>query len=206
MDRLRDSLKNRRHCKLNRDEETCTHKISRSRRFQKKYKKNANQRQRRKVRKVEYLNTKMANVKNFSSVELNDNQKRALCLGQGFAVSKPFHLGNFLEDWNKLKNKIRWRMFFRNNNSNSVIHPYRKSTGRRAPVGSDYDSKLVKNFLFSCEKQFLSKAWFPLVLRIVRIRDSYEFPTLGFLQLLRFLGQLGSHSSEESQTARGIYL
>ena len=65
----------------------------------------------------------MANVKNFSSVELNDNQKRALCLGQGFVVSKPFHLGNFLEDWNKFKNKIRWRMFFRNDNSNSVIHP-----------------------------------------------------------------------------------
>ena len=32
----------------------------------------------------------MATVKNFGSVKLNDNQKRALCLGQGFVVSKPF--------------------------------------------------------------------------------------------------------------------
>ena len=31
-------------------------------------------------------------------------------------------------------------------------------------------------------------------------------PILGFLRLLRFLGQLGSHSSEESPTAHGIYL
>ena len=31
--------------------------------------------------------------------------------------------------------------------------------------------------------------------RIVIIRDSYDFPTLGFLRLLRFLGQAGSHSS-----------
>ena len=63
----------------------------------------------------------MANVKNFSSVELNDNQKRALCLGQGFAVSKPFHLGNFLKDWNKFKNKIRWRTFFLNDNITVLI-------------------------------------------------------------------------------------
>ena len=50
------------------------------------------------------------------------------------------------------------------------------------------------------------KAWFPLVLRIVRIGNSYDFPTLGFLRLLRFLGQAGLHSSGESPTARGIYL
>ena len=50
------------------------------------------------------------------------------------------------------------------------------------------------------------KALFPLVLRIVRIRDAYDFPILGFLRLLRFLGQPGSHSSEESPTACGIYL
>ena len=35
---------------------------------------------------------------------------------------------------------------------------------------------------------------------------SYDFPILGFLRRLRFLGQPGSHSSEESPTARGIYL
>ena len=34
-------------------------------------------------------------------------------------------------------------------------------------------------------------AWFPLVLRIVRIGDSWDFPILGFLQLLHFLGQPG---------------
>ena len=84
MDRLRDGLKDRRQRKLNRDGETCTHKISRSKRFQKKYKKNANHRQRRKARKVKDLNRKMANVKNFSSEELNDSQKIALCLGKSF--------------------------------------------------------------------------------------------------------------------------
>ena len=40
----------------------------------------------------------------------------------------------------------------------------------------------------------------------LRIGDSYDFPTLGFLRQLRFLGQSGSHSSEESPTARGTYL
>ena len=40
----------------------------------------------------------------------------------------------------------------------------------------------------------IAKAWFPLVLRIVRIGDSYDFPILGFLRLLRFLGHPGSHS------------
>ena len=42
------------------------------------------------------------------------------------------------------------------------------------------------------------------VLRIVGIGDSYDFPILGFLQPLRFLGQPGSHSPEESPAARGI--
>ena len=36
----------------------------------------------------------------------------------------------------------------------------------------------------------ITKAWFPLVIRIVIIRDSYDFPILGFLRLLRFLGQI----------------
>ena len=47
----------------------------------------------------------------------------------------------------------------------------------------------------------ITKAWFPLVIRIVIIRDSYDFPTLGFLRLLRFLGQPGSHSSQKSPTS-----
>ena len=53
-------------------------------------------------------------------------------------------------------------------------------------------------------KNFYDSAWFPLVLRIVRIGDSYDFPTLGFLGLLRFLGQPCSHLSEESATAPDI--
>ena len=36
----------------------------------------------------------------------------------------------------------------------------------------------------------ITKAWFPLVIRIVII----DFPILGFLRLLQFLGQPGSHS------------
>ena len=112
----------------------------------------------------------MATVKNFSSVELHDKKKRALCLGQGFVVSKPFHLGNFLEDWNKFKNNILRRMFFFcNDSSNSAIHLYRRSTGRHAPVGSDYDSKVVENFLLSCEKQFLSKHF---ISTACKIRDN----------------------------------
>ena len=47
-------------------------------------------------------------------------------------------------------------MFFRNDSSNSVIHSYR-STGRRAPVGSDYDSKLAENLYFPVKNNFLVK-------------------------------------------------
>ena len=36
--------------------------------------------------------------------------------------------------------------------------------------------------------------------------NSYDFPILGFLPLLRFLRQPDSHLSEESPTARDIYL
>ena len=62
----------------------------------------------------------------------------------------------------------------------------------------------ILRFCFRFLKTVL-KAWFPLVLRIVRIGDSYDFPILGFLQLFRFLGQ-PAHSSEESPIASGIYL
>ena len=44
----------------------------------------------------------------------------------------------------------------------------------------------------------VTEAWFPLVLGI---GDPYDFPTLGLLPLLRFLGQPCSHLSEESPTA-----
>ena len=44
----------------------------------------------------------------------------------------------------------------------------------------------------------ITKARFPLVIRIVIIGDSYDFLILGFLRLLRFLGQPGSHSSQKS--------
>ena len=99
----------------------------------------------------------MDNIKNFSNIELTEYQKRVLCLGQGFAVSKSFNLGNFLLYWNKFKNKIRWRLFFLNKDNSSPIHPYRKSSGQPAPVGSGFESKLMENVFSSCEKEFLSK-------------------------------------------------
>ena len=77
--------------------------------------------------------------------------------GQGFVVSKSFNFGNFLLDWNKFKNKIRWRLFFRNKDNSSPIHPYRKSSGRPAPVGSGFESKLMENVFLSCEKEFLAR-------------------------------------------------
>ena len=48
-------------------------------------------------------------------------------------------------------------MVFHNKNSSSPIHPYRKSSGRPAPVGPDFESKLMENVFLSCEKEFLSK-------------------------------------------------
>ena len=48
-------------------------------------------------------------------------------------------------------------MPFSNKNSSSPIHPYRKSSGRPAPVGPDFESKLMENVFLSCEKEFLSK-------------------------------------------------
>ena len=77
--------------------------------------------------------------------------------GQGFVVSKSFNFGNFLLEWNEFKNKIRCRLFFRNKDNSSPVHPYRKSSGRPAPVGSGFESKLMENVLLSCEKEFL--AW-----------------------------------------------
>ena len=99
----------------------------------------------------------MENIKTFSDTELTENQKRALCLGQGFVISESFNLGNFLLDGNKLKNKIRWRLFFCNKDNSSPIHPYRKSSGRAAPVGSGFESKLMENVFLSCEKSFLAR-------------------------------------------------
>ena len=66
--------------------------------------------------------------------------------------------------------------------------------------------KLVKAGILKLQDLSSIEAWFPLVQRIVRIGHSYDLPILGFLRLLRFLGQPGSHSSEESPTSRGIYL
>ena len=99
----------------------------------------------------------MDNIKNFSDIDLTENQKRAICLGQGFVVSKSFNLGNFLLDWNKFKNQILWRLFFRNKDNTSPIHPYKMSSGRPAPVGSGFELKLIENVFLSCEKKFLSK-------------------------------------------------
>ena len=52
-----------------------------------------------------------------------------------------------------------WRLFFRNKDDNSPIHihPYRQSSGRPAPVGSDFESKRMENVFSSCEKEFVSK-------------------------------------------------
>ena len=48
-------------------------------------------------------------------------------------------------------------MFFRNTDSSSPIYPYRKSSGRPAPVRPDFESKVLENVFLSCEKEFLSK-------------------------------------------------
>ena len=47
--------------------------------------------------------------------------------------------------------------FFRDKDSSSPIHLYRKSSSRPAPVGPDFESKLMENVLLSCEEEFLSK-------------------------------------------------
>ena len=111
MDKLRDELDNRRKRKLKRDEDLTISRKKRSRRFHRKHKRNSSCRERRKARKAATTKSKMENIKTFSDIELTENQKRALYLGQGFVVSKSFNLGNFLLDWNKFKNKIRWRFF-----------------------------------------------------------------------------------------------
>ena len=100
----------------------------------------------------------MENIKNFIDIESTENQKRPISFGQDFVVSKSFNLGNFfLLHWNKFKNKIRWRLFFRNKDNSSPIHPHRKSSSRPASVGPDFESKLMENVFLSCEKEFLSK-------------------------------------------------
>ena len=48
-------------------------------------------------------------------------------------------------------------MFFPDKDSSLSIHPYRKGSGRPAPVRPDFESKLMENVFLSCEKEFLSK-------------------------------------------------
>ena len=172
MDKLRDELENRRKQKLKRDEDLTIGRKKRNRRFHRKQKKNSSCRERRKARKAAIMKSKMDNIKNFSDIELTENQKRALCLVQGFVVSESFNLGNFLLDWNKFKNKIRWRLSFRNKDNSSPIHPYRKSSGRPAPVGSGFESKLMENVFLSCEKEFLSKEF---KVRAAKFKDNVTF-------------------------------
>ena len=157
IDKLRDELDNRRKRKLKRDEDLTISRKKRNRRFRRKHKKNSSCRERRKARKAAITKSKMENIKNFSDIELTENHERALCLGQGFVVSKSFKLGNFLLDWNKFKNKIRWRLFFGYKDNSSPVHPCRKSSGRPAPVGSGFESKCMKNVFLSCEKEFVRK-------------------------------------------------
>ena len=120
MEKLRDEIINRRKRKLKRGEDLniSISRKKRNRRFHIKHKKNSSCRERRKARKVK---SKNENIKNFNDVELTENQKRAICLGQGLVVCKSFNLGGFLLDWNILKNKIRWRLFFSNKDSSSLF-------------------------------------------------------------------------------------
>ena len=99
----------------------------------------------------------MENIRNSSDIELTEDQKPALCLGQGFVVSKAFNLGNFLLDRNKFKSKIRWRLFFCYEDGSSRIHPYRKSSGRPAPVGLIFNLNLWKLCFYPVQRSFLSK-------------------------------------------------
>ena len=64
-------------------------------------------------------------------------------------------------------------------------------------LASDHVSQSVHYVATLIDVNFhiITKAWFPLVIRIIIIGDSYDFSILGFLRLLRFLGQPGSHSS-----------
>ena len=101
MDKLKDELINRRKRKLKRDEDLNISRKKRNSRFDRKHKKNSSCRERRKARKAAVLKSKIENIKNFSDVELTENQKRELCLGQGFVVFKSFNLGNFLLHLNK---------------------------------------------------------------------------------------------------------
>ena len=75
----------------------------------------------------------------------------------------------------------------------------RMHTGERGAGDALLRTMLVKSIrtvatLMDLNFHVITKAWFPLVIRIVIIGDSYDFPILGFLRLLRFLGQPGSHS------------
>ena len=113
---------------------------------------------------------------------VNENQTRELCLGQGFVTSKSFNLGNFLLDWNKFKHKICWRLFFCNKDDSSPVHPYRKSSGRPAPVGSGFESKLMENVYLSCEKEFFSKEF---KVRAVEFKGNITFlEKLGIKELI----------------------
>ena len=63
-------------------------------------------------------------------------------------------------------------MFFRNKDSSSAIHPYKKSTGRPVLVGSDFESKLMENVFLSCEKEFLSKEF---EIRVTKFKGNVTF-------------------------------
>ena len=84
MDKFRDELINRRKRKPKRDKDLNISRKKRNRHFNRKHKKNSSCRERRKARKAAVLKSKIQNIKNFSDIELTENQKRALCLGQGF--------------------------------------------------------------------------------------------------------------------------
>ena len=73
-------------------------------------------------------------------------------------------------------------MFCRNKDSSSPIHPYRKSAGGPAPVGSGFESKLMENVFLSCEKQFLSKEF---KVKAVKFKGNVTFlEKLGIKELI----------------------
>ena len=77
------------------DEDLTMNRKKKNRRYHRKHKKNSSCRERRKARNAAITKSKMENIKNFSDIELTENQKRALCLGQGFIVLKSFKVADY---------------------------------------------------------------------------------------------------------------
>ena len=74
------------------------------------------------------------------------------------------------------------RLFFRNKDSSSPVHPYRNGSGRPAPAGSGFESKLMENVFLFCEKEFLSKEF---MVRAAKFKGNVTFwEKLGIKELI----------------------